>query len=309
MEVFFVSLWVQLLALWVNTMESVPLALQGATQWIDGIIRHPTLAASLVWTRATMSTTQTWLLAAAKHAKLLLSRMKLPEAQQKLFSEAVASLSKHWHVLALTVLLGWALIWAARRLRALLLTGQKDARVLILGLDNSGKTTLLLMLRDNRVSIPNRTLAPNFVRLQLDDTRLHATDLGGHEAARAKHPWEAHYGRGVTGVVFVVDASDANAERLERARKELALVLGAEALLGGGGKAPGAADGSAQGQQACPVLVLGNKIDLGSALSEAELCDRLGLRAGDPRVRVCMCSVVHKMGYGEGLRWLMAQSR
>ena len=56
-----------------------------------------------------------------------------------------------------------------------------------------------------------------------------------------------------------------------------------------------------------PVLVLGNKIDLGSALSEAELVEKLGLRAGDPRVRVCMCSLVHRMGFGDGLRWLIAE--
>ena len=237
----------------------------------------------------------------------------MPEAQQRQVAAAAKQLgalaAQHWQAVGLAVVLGLAMLIATRRLRAALSSVfTKDARVLILGLDNSGKTTLLLMLRDNRVTIPNRTLAPSTVRLRLDSTRLHATDLGGHDAARARHPWEAHYKPGVTGVIFVVDASDSNADRLDKARRELQAVLQAEGLSGrGGAGGAGDAGGGALRESPVPVLVLGNKIDLGSALSEAELVDKLGLRAGDPRVRVCMCSLVHRMGFGDGLRWLIAE--
>ena len=62
-----------------------------------------------------------------------------------------------------------------------------------------------------------------------------------------------------------------------------------------------------------PFLVLGNKIDLGKAASEEELRYNLGLYETygkearpdkPPNVRpieLYMCSVVRKMGYGDGL--------
>lgn len=68
-----------------------------------------------------------------------------------------------------------------------------------------------------------------------------------------------------------------------------------------------------------PILVIGNKIDLSEAASEEELTSLLGprndassdnnnLRSSSnkrgPPVKVCMCSVKHKMGYADGFRWL-----
>ncbi len=64
-----------------------------------------------------------------------------------------------------------------------------------------------------------------------------------------------------------------------------------------------------------PFLVLGNKIDLGSAPSEEDLRYQLGLYETygkekadkSPTIRpieLYMCSVVRKMGYGDGFKWL-----
>ena len=66
-----------------------------------------------------------------------------------------------------------------------------------------------------------------------------------------------------------------------------------------------------------PFLILGNKIDLPTAVSEDQLKQALGIGnlstgkstkvSKDSNIRpfeVYMCSVVKKMGYGDGFRWL-----
>ena len=101
----------------------------------------------------------------------------------------------------------------------------------------------------------------------------------------------------VDAVVYLVDAYDK--ERFAESKKELDALLSDEALAN------------------VPFLVLGNKIDIPYAASEDELRYNLGLtnfttgkgkvNLVDSNVRpleVFMCSIVRKMGYGEGFRWL-----
>ena len=65
-----------------------------------------------------------------------------------------------------------------------------------------------------------------------------------------------------------------------------------------------------------PILVLGNKIDAQNASSEEELRNVLGLTAtygkegksevamGVRPIEVYMCSVVRRMGYADGFKWI-----
>jgi GTP-binding protein SAR1 len=101
----------------------------------------------------------------------------------------------------------------------------------------------------------------------------------------------------VDAVVYLVDAYDK--VRFAESKKELDALLSDESLAN------------------VPFLILGNKIDIPYAASEDELRYDLGLNnfttgkgkvnLVDSNVRpleVFMCSIVRKMGYGDGFKWM-----
>lgn len=174
------------------------------------------------------------------------------------------------------------------------LFGGKKARILFLGLDNAGKTTLMHMLRDNKVVLHEPTRHPQGEEVMVGSIRFKTFDMGGHRAARRL--WRDYFAN-ADAIIFMVDSADPN--RLGESAEELNRLLQTEELAG------------------VPFLILGNKIDLEQACSEDQLVQALGIGLqrtgqdakanpgqGQRPLELFMCSVVRRAGYADGFKWL-----
>lgn len=129
--------------------------------------------------------------------------------------------------------------------------------------------------------------------LVIDRITFKTHDLGGHAAARRL--WKEYFVK-VDGVVFIVDVADP--QRFQEASQELNRLLDEDLL------------------KDVPFLILGNKIDAKGAVDEGTLKQALNINdvctgknkgekdQGRRPLEVHMCSVVKRVGYDKGFKWL-----
>ena len=165
---------------------------------------------------------------------------------------------------------------------------EKEIRILILGLDNAGKTTVVRKLMGAPIDEIEPTLGFTIQTMPHPaGYTLHVWDVGGQKSLRAY--WR-NYFEATDGLVWVVDSTDHR--RLEDCRAALHQLLQEERLA------------------AATLLVLCNKQDAAGALTVQEIAktlqvDRL-VNSATRHYKMQPCSAFNGQGLVEGLDWMVS---
>eukprot|EP00812_Abedinium_dasypus_P009867 NODE_3526_length_773_cov_618.054318.p1 GENE.NODE_3526_length_773_cov_618.054318~~NODE_3526_length_773_cov_618.054318.p1 ORF type:complete len:211 (-),score=55.18 NODE_3526_length_773_cov_618.054318:123-755(-) len=163
---------------------------------------------------------------------------------------------------------------------------EREARILMLGLDNAGKTTILKKLSEEDITHIMPTQGFNIKSLVHDGFKLNVWDIGGQKYIR---PYWSNYFESTDALVFVIDSTDVR--RVAEAATELAELLAEDKL------------------HAVPILIYANKQDLETALAADEIMSQLGLheQLSMRAYFLQACSATQNEGLQEGLEWLMTR--
>lgn len=160
---------------------------------------------------------------------------------------------------------------------------KKEAKILILGLDSAGKTTILYRLSLGQfVQQVAPTVAFNIEKVEVGNLTLHVWDLGGQQQLRPY--WRLYYKEN-NGIVFVIDSTDK--ERMDLCKDELFTLLDEEELKG------------------VPIVILANKQDLQTALKVEEISEMMELsKIKDRPWQVIPTSALKGEGVSTAFEWL-----
>ncbi|EWS74759.1 ADP-ribosylation factor(Arf)/Arf-like (Arl) small GTPase family protein (macronuclear) [Tetrahymena thermophila SB210] len=160
---------------------------------------------------------------------------------------------------------------------------QKEKKILMLGIDDAGKTTILYQLKLNKAIQLIPTVGFTVEKIIYKNLELQFWDLSGNDYSR-KFFWH-HYYKNSNALLFVIDSS--NIERFSEAKQTLNMLL----------ENPNIPD--------IPILILANKQDI-AAVNTERLQEQLELNQyiGVRQLHIQGCCALNGDGLKEGLNWL-----
>eukprot|EP00245_Coleochaete_scutata_P001792 TRINITY_DN1224_c0_g1_i1.p1 TRINITY_DN1224_c0_g1~~TRINITY_DN1224_c0_g1_i1.p1 ORF type:complete len:186 (-),score=42.92 TRINITY_DN1224_c0_g1_i1:613-1170(-) len=165
--------------------------------------------------------------------------------------------------------------------------GNTEMRVVMLGLDAAGKTTILYKLHIGEILSTVPTIGFNVEKVQYKNVQFTVWDVGGQEKLR---PLWRHYFSNTDGLIYVVDSLDR--ERIKKAAEEFQNIIEDPFM------------------KHAAILVFANKQDMKNALTPAEVCEQLGLfNLRNRRWQIQGTCAPKGEGLYEGLDWLASTLR
>ncbi len=176
-------------------------------------------------------------------------------------------------------------------LMSLFASKKRECNLLIVGLDNSGKTSIINYFKpDNSKShiiIP--TVGFNVEKFTAKTINFTTFDMSGQ--GRYRNLWE-HYYKAADAIIFVIDSTDR--VRMVVAKEELASLLNHADIV----------------NRNIPILLFANKMDIKDALSSQKICQELELdKIKSTKWQLIECSALDGHGLSEGIEWLSQELR
>lgn len=167
------------------------------------------------------------------------------------------------------------------------LFAKKPIRMLMIGLDGAGKTTILYKLKLGEVISTIPTIGFNVENVVYKNLSFTVWDIGGQ--TKIRNLW-CYYYNNTDGIIFVIDACDR--DRIKQVKEEFEKTLRADEL------------------RDAVILIFANKQDLPNSMSIAEIADYFQMCSFNNRPwHIQSTCALNGSGIYEGLEWLSKELR
>ncbi|KAF7211704.1 ADP-ribosylation factor-like protein 6 [Nothobranchius furzeri] len=166
---------------------------------------------------------------------------------------------------------------------------KKEVNVLCLGLDNSGKTTIINRLKPSNAQVQDivPTIGFSIEKFKTSSLSFTVFDMSGQ--GRYRNLWE-HYYKDGQAIIFVIDSADQL--RMVVAKEELETLLNHPDIK----------------HRRIPILFFANKMDVRDALSSVRVSQLLCLdNIKDKPWHICATDALKGDGLQDGVEWLQDQ--
>ena len=162
---------------------------------------------------------------------------------------------------------------------------RNNFKILLLGIQNAGKTTILYRLSLGQLVKTTPTIGSNVEELIYENVKFQAWDLGGQESTRSL--WDVYY-MNTDGVIYVIDSQDEN--NYEESKNQFHKVIKNSALKNS------------------TILIYANKQDLPGAKTIEQIIKDYQLdNIKNHTWKIQPSSAKNGEGLIEGLKWLSEQ--
>ncbi|EJT72559.1 hypothetical protein GGTG_09421 [Gaeumannomyces tritici R3-111a-1] len=163
----------------------------------------------------------------------------------------------------------------------------KELRILMLGLDNAGKTTIVKKIMGEDVNTVSPTLGFIIKTIDYEGYKLNIWDVGGQKTLRSY--WRNYFEK-TDALIWVVDATDR--QRIDDCRVELAGLLQEERLSG------------------ASLMVFANKTDVNGCMERGGIVQALQLdEIRTHQWNLLECSAMTGQNLDKGLAWVVEDAK